>query len=290
MGSRILYYLVILPISIMPYPLLYLHSDFAFLMIYHVVGYRKKVVLKNIQNSFPEKSPEEHKKIMRKFYRHFCDLILESLKGFTISKKQLDKRFKLRNPEVSDAFFEKGQNLVMVGGHYNNWEILALGIGYQMKHLPIGIYKPLHNKYFDEKMKKTRQRFGLKLCPMKETKAHFMGDHGKPNGIIFAIDQTPSNTKKCHWMEFLNQDTPVFFGAEKYAREFDRPVIFCTIHKVKRGHYEAELEVITDTPNELPHGAITEMNTQRLEKDIIEKPEYWLWSHRRWKHKRPEGI
>ena len=290
MGSKLLYYLAILPISYLPYNILYFISDVLCLILYYVIGYRKKVILSNIQNSFPEKSTEEQMEIMRSFYSHFVDIIVESIKGFTITENQIRQRFKVRNPEILDQFFKDEINLIMAGGHYNNWEYFALGIGLHIKHIPVGIYKPLSNKFFGEKMKKTRQRFGLKLLSMKETKEGFKKGFGKPDVIIFAFDQSPSNAKNSYWMRFLNQDTAVLFGVEKYAKEYNRPVIFCTIHKTKRGHYECEFQIMSEDSNNLPYGKITEMNTLQLEKDILEKPEFWLWSHRRWKLKRDISL
>lgn len=288
MGSRLAYYLLILPISILPYPLLYLLSDFVYFMIFYVSGYRKKVVLSNIQNSFPEKSVEEHKLIMKKFYHHFCDIILESLKGFTVSEKQVRKRMIVRNPELLNQYAEKNQNIILVGGHYNNWEIFAHGIGLVSKHQPIGIYKPLKNLFFNQKILDSRQKFELVMCSMKETAGYFKKDIEKPKAIIFASDQSPSNPKKCYWMDFLNQETGVLFGVEKFGKEYDLPIIYGTIHKVKRGYYEVEFELLFESCADVPYGQITETHTKRLEKDIIDAPEYWLWSHRRWKHKRPK--
>ncbi len=289
MGNRFVYYCVLLPISILPYPVLYLFSDFTFIVLYHLTGYRKKVVFPNIQNSFPQKTLAEQKEIQYKFYRHFCDLIFEAIKGFSISEKQLLKRITFHNPEVLDRFFDEGKDVILVGGHYNNWEIFTTGIGLSTKHIPVGIYKPLSSAYFNEKMKKSRERFRLRLCPMKETREFIEKDLEVPKAIIFAIDQSPSNVHSCHWMKFLNQDTPVFYGAEKYAREFNLPLVFGAIHKVKRGFYALEYEVLCEFPNLMDENAITEMNTWRLEKDIVARPEFWLWSHRRWKHKRPES-
>ncbi len=290
MGSRFVYYFVILPISVLPYPLLYLLSDFLFLILFQLIGYRKKVVFTNIKNSFPQKTEEELKTIQRKFYSHFCDLIIESLKGFTITEKQINERMKFRNPEVLNRFYDEGKDVILVGGHYNNWEIFACGIGLSSKHIPIGIYKPLNNPYFDRKMKISRERFKLVMCPIKEIKEYLGKDFGVPKTTIFAIDQSPSNTLKCHWMTFLNQDTPVFYGAEKYAKEYNSPVVFGAIRKVKRGFYEVEYEVLFENPKNTTINEITEMNTKRLEKDINDKPEFWLWTHRRWKHKRPVGL
>ena len=259
-------------------------------MLYRVLKYRRHVILSNIKNSFPNKTNGEHSEIMESFFRHFCDLIFESLKGFTVSKKEISRRMKVRNPEVLSQFYKEKKDVILVGGHYNNWEMFASGIGLRAKHIPIGIYKPLSNKYFDEKMKVSRERFRLIMCPMDETREYMENDFGGPKATIFAIDQSPSNTKKCHWMTFLNQDTPVFYGAEKYAKEFNSPVVFGTIHKVKRGFYELEYELICEFPQNTQPDEITEMNTKRLEKDIVDKPEFWLWTHRRWKHSRVVAV
>jgi KDO2-lipid IV(A) lauroyltransferase len=259
-------------------------------MIYRVVGYRKKVVLRNIKQSFPDKTEKEHTKIMADFYRHFCDLILESVKGFSLKKEKALKRFVLTNPEVADQFYAKGQDVIFVGGHYNNWEILAISIGLQMKHIPMGIYKPLTDKFLDGKMKTSREKYRLKMCATSDVKELLNTNVGEPKGTIFAIDQSPSNPNKSYWMNFLDQETAVLFGAEKYAKEKNLPVIYCEIGKTKRGHYTGTFKLLCDNPTEQPYGAITQMGTKELEKDILEAPQYWLWSHKRWKHKRPEGV
>jgi KDO2-lipid IV(A) lauroyltransferase len=290
MGSRIVYYGIILPIALLPYPLLYLFSDFAFFILFRLVGYRKKVVFNNIKSSFPDKSTKEHHLIMKKFYRHFCDLVVESLKGFVISEKQLRKRFSIVNSELANKYFDEGKDVILVGGHYNNWEILAQGVNLELSHKIVGIYKPLTNKYFDKKMKISREKYGMLLCPIKETKTYLNKDLGKPKGTIFAIDQRPRNPDKSYWMQFLNQDTPVLFGAEKYAKEYSAPVIFCTINKVKRGHYEGVLKLIEESPEKTGYGEITSKNTLALEKDIVENPPFWLWTHKRWKHKRKVAV
>lgn len=267
--------------------MLYGLSNFAFFVMYRLLGYRKKVVFNNLKNSFPDKNDKELTTIMEKFYRHFCDVIVEVLKGFTISEKQLDKRFKIRNRELVDRLFKENKNIVFVGGHYNNWEMLALGVAKQMDHYLIGIYKPLHDQFFDKKMQESRAKYGMNLCPMRQTKKFFEQDFGKPKGIIFGMDQSPSNPKSAYWMNFLNQDSGFQFGAEKYAKDFNYPVVYGVIHKVKRGHYEAEFKLISETPNELPYGGIIEKSAHLLEQDILNAPQYWLWTHRRWKHKRP---
>jgi KDO2-lipid IV(A) lauroyltransferase len=290
MHNYLLYYLVILPISILPYPVLYLVSDFFRFFIYHVFGYRKKVVFANLRNSFPEKSEKEIKKIARVFYKHFCDIVFESLKCFTISEKSLRKRMVFRNPELVNAYYDKGQSIIMVGGHYNNWELWAVAVGLHVKHKNLGIYKPLKNVFFDKKMKKTRQRFGILMIPIKAVKKYFEDGSGTPISTIFASDQSPGKAKKAHWMEFLNQDTGVPFGAEKYAKEYNLPVVFGIIYRMKRGHYEVEFTTITDQPQETRKGEITETFTKMLEADIRKDPPFWLWTHKRWKRKRPDDY
>ena len=285
MMTKFFYYLLILPLSLLPYPLLYLLSDIIFLIMYRVIGYRKKVVFTNLKNSFPNKSKQELKKIMSDFYRHLCDIIMESVKGFTISEKQLRKRLIIKNPEFSNYFADRGQSIIFVGGHYNNWEICAQAFAMYSNHKCIGIYKPLSNAFINDKIYTSRSKYGMHLISMKQTKKSFE-DGDEPKAIVFGSDQNPANPKRAHWMQFLNQDTSVLFGVERYAKEYNWPVVFVSISKVKRGHYEVEYSLITDKPTEQPHGKITEDFTKRLEQDIINQPQYWLWSHKRWKHKR----
>ena len=285
MITKIFYYILILPLSLLPYPLLYLLSDIIFLIMYRVIGYRKEVVITNLTNSFPNKSKQELKKIMSDFYRHLCDIIMESVKGFTISEKQLRERLIIKNPEFSNYFADKGQSIIFVGGHYNNWEICAQAFAMYSSHKCIGIYKPLSNAFINNKIYTSRSKYGMHLISMKQTKKSFE-EGNEAKAIVFGSDQNPANPKRAHWLQFLNQDTSVLFGVEKYAKEYNWPVVFVSISKVKRGYYEVEYSLITDKTTEQPHGKITEDFTKRLEQDIINQPEYWLWSHKRWKHKR----
>ena len=285
MITKIFYYILILPLSLLPYPLLYLLADIVFLIMYRVIGYRKEVVFANLKNSFPNKSKQEIKIIMSDFYHHLCDIIMESIKGFTISEKQLRKRLIIKNPEFSNYFADRGQSIIFVGGHYNNWEICAQAFAMYSKHKCIGIYKPLSNAFINEKIYTSRSKYGMHLISMKQTKKSFE-EGNEAKAIVFGSDQNPANPKRAYWMQFLKQDTSVLFGVERYAKEYNWPVVFVSISKVKRGHYEVEYSLITDKPTEQPHGKITEDFTKRLEQDIINQPQYWLWSHKRWKHKR----
>ncbi len=287
--NRLLYYLVIIPISFLPFFLLYGFSDFLFILFFHVSGYRKKIVLQNIRNSFPEKTEKEHIEICRKFYRHFSDLIVESLKTFTISEKEVLKRFICKNPEVINKYYDQKRSVIIAGGHLNNWELFAVSVDAMIKHKAVGIYKPLTNKYFDAKMRATRSKYGLAMLPTQEVKVFFDNNINNLTATIFGTDQSPSNPNNAIWMKFLNQDTGVVFGAEKFAKEYNYPVIYGRLNKEKRGHYSFELFDVTANPKDTAYGEITEKVTHLLEKDIRATPEYWLWTHRRWKHKRPEG-
>jgi KDO2-lipid IV(A) lauroyltransferase len=210
---------------------------------------------------------------------------LESLKTFTISEKEVLKRVTCKNPEVINKYYDRQQSVIVAGGHYNNWEIFAVAINALIKHKAIGIYKPLSNLYFDKKMRDTRSKYGLYMISTKIVKQVFEQEADNLTAIIFAIDQSPSNPKSAHWMKFLNQDTAVLFGTEKYAKEYNYPVVYGRINKEKRGYYSFELFEVTDQPASTAHGEITEKITHLLEKDIRNIPQYWLWSHRRWKHK-----
>ena len=288
--NYLLYYFIILPIAYLPFRVLYFLSDVLFLVFFHLAGYRKKVVLRNIANSFPELSKEEHNRIASKFYRHFCDVMVETFKSFAITKEELLKRNKLTNPELINQYFEKGQSVILAGGHYNNWEWVATGMDHQVKHQVIAIYKALSNKFFDEKVLKSRSNFGLQMISTKRVAEVFDNNKNDLTATIFAIDQSPSNPRKAYWMQFLNQETACFYGTEKYARQYNMPVLFGSVKKVSRGHYEYSFSVVTENPASEEKGFITKKTNLILENDILQAPEFWLWTHKRWKHQRPEGI
>lgn len=253
-----------------------------------MLGYRKNVIVGNIKRSFPEKSGIDHIDIAKKFYAHFCDLIVESLKVFSISESQVQRRMKFVNPEVMNRYFDEGKSVIMAGGHFNNWELFAVAIDSAIKHNSIAIYKPLSNQFFDVKMRATRGKYGLRMIAIKDVKKVFDETQHEVSTFIFGTDQSPGNVKKAYWMNFLNQETAVLFGAEKFAKDYNYPVVFCCIHKVRRGFYEVEFRNLVADPAACEFGEITQLHTQMLEKDILNAPPYWLWSHRRWKKKRPE--
>ena len=288
MGSKLLFYLVILPISKLPFGMLYLISDFLYLILYKIIGYRTKVVRSNLENSFPDKTSSEIKKIEAKFYSHLCDLVVESLKAFSISLDEAKERMKDRNIEVVNQYYKQGRQVVLVGGHYGNWELFAITIGATTEHKALALYTPLKNEFINDKITKSRSKYGLGMLSIKEIKSKLTEINSDSYATIFGADQSPRKSQRAYWVKFLNQETGIQFGTEKFAKEFNAVVIFTNIYKVKRGYYELQYDVITEQPNEEEFGYISKTHTEMLEKVIQEQPEFWLWSHKRWKHKRPE--
>ncbi len=288
MGSKILYYLLIKPISLLPYFLLYGISNVVFLITFYGIGYRKKVIRANINNSFPGLTKKERDNIVRKFYLHFCDLIVESIKNFSITTRQINKRMRFENIELLNDYYENGKSVISIGGHYGNWELFAVAVAQASKLKQFAIYKPLSNQFFDKKVKSSRGKFGLEMIPMKESKSYFENKNNTPRTIIFGSDQWPSKPERAIWVQFLNRETPFLFGAEKYAKEFDWPVVYCEILREKRGHFVAKYHKLTDSPRELEEGELIRLYAQILEKTIQNEPAYWLWSHKRWKKTKQE--
>ena len=290
--GRIVYYLLIKPLSLLPLRVSYLLSDLAFIILFYLLRYRRKVVFTNLRNSFPNKSPKEVEGIARKFYSHLCDLMLEFIRIFSISEKELIQRCKIRNPELLEEIYREGKSIIIASGHYNNWELAAVAFDLQASHQSVGIYKPLGNAYLDEKLRQSRNRFGLEMVPNRGTKAFFAENTHRLTATMLATDQSPSNNINAFWTQFLNQDTGVLFGTEKYAKDYNYPVVYGHIYKTRRGFYEIEFEVLEKNPAGTAYGEITEKHTRILEKDIQQAPQYWLWTHKRWKRKRPaeEGI
>jgi KDO2-lipid IV(A) lauroyltransferase len=287
--AAVLYYLFLKPLSLLPMRILYGISDLLYLLLYRLLGFRKEVVLTNLRNSFPEKSEQEIRQIAKRFYSHLFDVVIESVKSFSISKKELLSRVKVLNPEIFDPFYEKGKSIILAGGHYNNWEMAATALAGQIQHHVAAIYKPLGNSFFNDRVQQSRGQLGMELVPKAKNQSLFKEAQERAMAIVLGTDQSPSSGKRAHWMEFLNQDTAVLFGTEKYAKLYDYPVIFGWVEKVKRGYYEITFEVVVEHPQEEEHGAITEKHTRLLEQEIRQKPDYWLWTHKRWKRARTDS-
>jgi len=282
---RVLYYLILRPFSLLPSWMLYRISDAFYLVIYRLIGYRKEVVKTNIRNSFPNWTEEHYKKTEREFYVHFCDLVVETIKAFSISKKELAQRFVHRNPEIFQQYFDKGQHVTLVGGHSGNWELFIVSAGMHLPHQPLALYTPLNNKFMNNKLTRSRSKFGVWMKGYQEAKQIVKDKVTKPVAVIFGSDQSPNITQKPYWTKFLNQETGVVFGTEKFAKDNNTPVFYWFIHKIKRGYYEVEYRLVCENPNGLERGVITETHTRMLEEDIRSEPSYWLWTHKRWKRK-----
>lgn len=282
-------YYLLLPliygVALLPFPLLYLLSDVLQLLLFGVFGYRLKVVRQNLRNSFPEQSEAELKQVEHAFRRWFCDLMLETIKTLTITPKQVTGRITVEGTEVLQRYYDQGTSVMLVMGHLGNWE---LG-GARFSQLPLHhlnvIYHPLENRHFDRLFIRMRTRLGNGLYPMKDTMRCMLRDRGEVTATAFIADQTPS-PDRAYWTTFLNQDTPVFRGTESIARKLDRPVIYLGIDQPRRGHYAMRFELLEADPASTAEGSITERHTRRLEADIRRHPAIWLWTHRRWKHKR----
>ncbi|HLP74514.1 MAG TPA: lysophospholipid acyltransferase family protein [Bacteroidales bacterium] len=278
-------------ITLLPLRALYLFSDIIFFLLYYFPSYRRDIVDTNLRNAFPEKTEHERRLIARKFYSHLADLFVEIMKLTHMSEKELRKRFVIRNPELLDTLHEKKKDIVAVMAHYNNWEWLTI-LSAMTRYKTISIYKPLHNKKFNDLINSYRSKFGMVLTPMNIIVRELIEDRKKDIRTLSAFinDQIPPKGDIRYWTKFLNQDTAIYLGAEKIASKYNMALVYFHIRKVKRGYYELGFDLLFEDTKGLPDGAITEAHVRKLEKIITENPEYWLWSHRRWKHKKPENA
>ncbi|SDB84500.1 lysophospholipid acyltransferase family protein [Williamwhitmania taraxaci] len=274
-------------LSWLPLRIIFIISDLLYIVLYRIVGYRTKVVRENLQKSFPQKTIKEILTIEKRFYHHLSDLTMETLLLPHITEKQIRKRCTFKNPEVINNQYNKGKSIICVMGHYGNWEMFS-GFQLQSRHKVVALYKPLSNQQFDNYFKKMREKFGVETVSMADgMRVLLRYDRSKTMTLsLFIADQAPTRDQSNFWTTFLNQDTAVFTGVERFAKKTNFPVIFLSMQKKSRGHYEVEAELLSDNPESTTNFEITEAHTRVLEKHIQEQPEYWLWSHRRWKHKR----
>lgn len=273
-------------IALLPFPLLYLLSDVLRFVLFTVIGYRKEVVLTNLRKSFPHKSELEIQAIASRFYVWFCDLALETIKTLTIAPGIVRRRVSLEGAEILREFAARNQSIVIVLGHFGNWELAGARYSAEpgLPQLYV-IYHPLQNKRFDSLMHRMRTRHGTKLYTMRETSKAMLRDRHLNTATAFIADQTPS-PERAYWLTFLNQDTPVFQGTEALAKKLGYPVVYISITRPRRGHYSMRVEVLVANPATTSDGEITKVHTRRLEQDIENYPDLWLWTHRRWKHSR----
>ena len=274
-------------ITLLPLSVLYLFADFLFVVLYYFPSYRRKIVAENLRNSFPEKSESELKSIEKKFYRHLADLFIEILKLTHMSREESLMRMKITNIEVLEKLYDEGRDVVAVIGHFNNWEWLKSLI-FHTRYQTVSIYKPLRNKLFDKFLLDLRNREGMILTPMSLIVREIIEARKAGNKAIYSFiaDQTPPPGDIKYWTTFLNQDTPVYLGVEKIASKYDMAVVFFNVQKIRRGYYNYTVELLFEHSAGLPEHVITDSHVRKLEEIIRKKPEYWIWSHRRWKYKR----
>lgn len=275
-------------ISLLPPFALYAFSDFVYFILYFLAGYRRKVVSENLRKSFPEKSEAEIKKITKEFYHYMCDLFLETFKTLTMSRRfSLEHcKFSELSKQLFDDYFEQKKSIILVMGHFGNWEWAGNSFSIECKQQLYVIYHPLTNTHFNTLIVNMRTRFKTKLILMSDTFREMLRNRGEINATAFIADQTPP-PENAYWTTFLNQDTPIFRGTEIIAKKLNYPVVYGSMRRVKRGYYEMFAETLFENPATSAEGEISEAHTRKLEIEIREQPEIWLWSHRRWKHKRP---
>ena len=287
---QFLAYVLIYPflwlISILPFRVLYFFSDCFYVLIYYIIGYRKKTVLENLNLVFPNLSKKEKKRITKKFYHHLCDMVFESIKSMTISEAEMLKRFTFTNIEEIHRLEKINKSIVLMCGHYDSWEWIFVMQKY-INHKGYAIYKRLRNKYFDKLAKRIRARYNTYLVTTKEsisvlTESKRIGELSI-NG--FASDQSPKRNKAFHWNEFMGIKVPIHTGAEMLAKKLNMAVVFFGVKKVKRGYYQTTFKTICIDPKEYKNYEITDIFIKLVEDQIKEAPEYYLWTHKRWKHR-----
>ncbi|MCL2167778.1 MAG: lysophospholipid acyltransferase family protein [Lentimicrobiaceae bacterium] len=287
MGLRIALGLLFL-ISFLPLKVLYLLFYPFYLVIHYIIKYRNEVTIENLTLSFPEKSQDEISTIHKLFLKHLADLGAEMVKMLSISRKKVAKRYKCNHPEIVNHFFEQGKSVILLSSHYNNWEWMVLRLDEMFLHHGIGVGKANTNKVFEKWINKRRTRFGTEVV-FADTVRNIFEQNIKQNRLCAYMmlgDQSPNVLKKSYVTTFLNQESCMIYGPEYFAKKYDFPVIYYEVIKIKRGYYEVNLELITEKPQETETGAIINKYIQLLEKTIKKTPQYWLWSHKRWKNRK----
>ena len=278
---QLLVYILIYPIlwiiSILPFPIFYLLSDFIYFITYYIIGYRKKVVRANIKLALPHLSEAERLKIEKKFYSHMCDMFLEMIKTISISQKEIEKRFTFSNMEVYYDLEKKNKSIALMCAHYASYE-WVISMNYHIHCKGFGIYKKLSNPYFDKLVKRIRSKFKAELITTKQTIPTIAENH--KNNVLgiygFASDQSPKANAAYHWAPFMGHIVPVHTGAEILAKRFDMNVIFLKVKKVKRGYYEASFEILSEDVKSVPNYEITDKFLKLVEEQIYEAPEFYL--------------
>ena len=252
-------------------------------LLYHIMAYRKKVVLENLDIAFPNKSRATKLQIAKQFYRNFCDIFLEGLKGFSLSKSEIMERYTFYNTQALNTYFEQEQSVILIGSHYANWEWGVLSVSLWLKHTIIGIYKPIKNQWVDQYLMTSRKKWGLELAKMKDTGRAVIRNRDRQIAYVLIADQSPSDLINAHWVNFFGVQTPFLHGTDKIAKMTGYPVFVFDIKRIKRGYYEVYFNPLIKNPKQVKKTEVTLAFARHLESYIQKHPENWLWSHRRWK-------
>lgn len=279
-----LFYPLIYLIASLPFGIMYAVSDF-FYWVLRLSGYRKKVILTNLRNSFPEKTEAEIQILFRDFCHHLCDIVFETLKTLTMTEKEARARCVFHKAAWLDQLFAEQKSVIVLLGHYGNWEWAGPSFTLNNDCQLVVIYRPLSNVYFEKMMYRMRTKFGTRIAPAAATLREMVANRGKKTATALIADQSAFGDG--YWTTFLNQETAVYNGPEKLARKFNYPVVYMHVSKPRRGYYEVRPELLFSRPVDTAEGEILETFTRKLEEEIIARPSLWLWSHRRWKYKRP---
>ena len=261
-------------------------------MVYHLVRYRRKVTRSNLENAYPERSHSERKAIERAYYHHISDLLIEGLYNLYAHPKGIMSRYHFVNRQVVNRYYEQGRSVVLLSAHYNNWEYMVSSLNFQLMHHGVGVGKPLNDKLVANYITHRRARFGTEIVDhtnVRETMEYYQ-QHHVPTAYMMLSDQSPSDVYKSYWTTFMHQETAFIYGGEYFARKYDMPVIYYEVRKVRRGHYEVFFTPLCEKPSEVPQYAIVSRYVQMLKRTIDAAPQYWLWSHRRWKRSRPPEV
>lgn len=280
-----MYYILIgilYPLSLLPLWLLYLLSDLAYVLVYHIAGYRRAVVMDNLMHAFPDKSDAERKRIMKAFYRSFCDQWIELLKLISISPRQLNRRV-TGSWQLMSQLKNEGRDVYIMLGHTFNWEWVNVSCQLNSPQQIAGVYMPTENPAMDRLINYARTRGGGWLISMKAKKG-FQRLQGIPHGVGLIADQNPSNLNGAMWLPFMHREAPFFKGPEQLAVRAKAAVVFVGIKKVKRGHYHIDVKLLTKDASTLPSGEVIKSYVHFMEQQLHEQPENWLWTHKRWKH------
>lgn len=275
------------PLALLPLALLYVLAGPLYLVLNYVVRYRRKVILENLRNSFPEKSPKEIRKIKNRYYWHLTQIAVEMVKMLVLPRCILRKRYRCSNPELVNRYFDEGRSVILMSSHYNNWEWMILALDEMFKHHGVGVGKPNSDKVFEKLVNRARTRYGTEVVfadTVRDVFEHYESQH-IPVAYMMLSDQSPNSKKRCYVTDFLHQRTGMIFGAEHFARKYNIPVLYYEVVKEWIGKYRVDVQLITDAPNDCAEYGITQRYVELLEQTIRRKPQYWLWSHRRWKFK-----